>query len=849
MAREHRFIVPLPNCLHARPASHLESVANRFASDVALVNERTGRNANAKSVLSLVGTDVRHNDPCRIRVSGADEDGAGAALEAFLRDVLPGCDDALPPPPVEHADFLVPRSLRAAGLDEYFRGTPVSAGVGTGTVVVAGAPALPADHRGNGNGAVDAAQERRRFDDAIAALRAATEARIAASTHAQEAAVLGAHLSIIRDVAFADMVNQLIAADGRTAAHAVVEASAYFVATLQNARSAYLRERVLDVQDVGAQLLDVILGRRGQGPAAPRLREPSVVVADRLTPGQFLALDRALLRALVLRQGGTTSHTVILARSMNIPALVGVSEALTHLRGGQEVIVDAVLGLVVPRVTGPLRRYYELEARRLARMQQSLNSARQLRAATSDGHHVQVMANVASAGEVRPAVENGAEGVGLFRTEMLFMDRDAPPGEDEQFEVYARAIETAAGRPVTIRLIDVGGDKPVPYLNLPAEANPFLGYRGVRIYEEHAGLLRTQLRSILRAANAGEARILVPMIASVEEARAVRETLAQVRNELAAEGVKLERMPALGAMVEVPSAAFVIGELAREVDFFSVGSNDLSQYFLAADRDNRHVSSIYGWSHPAFLRLLKKVVDDAHAAGRTVSLCGEMADSSAAVPLLVGLGFDEVSLASPRVVNVKRAVASSRFRSCADLLERALQCATRAEVEALVNTFTADGGNHQPLLSPELMLRSDATTMAEVIKELTDGIWLAGRVARPQVIEEKVWQREEVYSTGFGYGFAIPHCKSEHLLASSIAVAKLERPVEWGATGETKPVDVVMLLALRESDHGNEHMRIFAKLSRLVMREEFRDRVRAERDPEKLLAFLEESLGLRAAVA
>jgi fructose-specific PTS system IIA-like component len=508
-----------------------------------------------------------------------------------------------------------------------------------------------------------------------------------------------------------------------------------------------------------------------------------------------------------------------------------------------------MLGLVVPHVTGPVRRYYNLEARRLSRMQESLGSARQLRAVTSDGHAIGVLANVASAQEVRGAVAGGADGVGLFRTEMLFMDREQPPSEDEQYEAYSTALRAASGRPVTIRLLDVGGDKPLPYLELPDESNPFLGYRGVRLYDKHAVLVRTQLRAILRASGAGEARILVPMVATVEEARAVKETLAQVRNELVAEGVRFERMPKLGAMVEVPSAAFMIEELSREVDFFSVGSNDLAQYFLAADRDNRSVSSIYGWSHPSFLRLLKKVVDDAQAAGRTVSLCGEMADSSAAVPLLLALGFDELSLAAPRVVNVKRAVASSRLSSCAELLERAMGSATRVEVEALVGAFTANGGDHQPLLLPELMIGSEAATMAEVIKELTDAIWLAGRVARPHLLEEKVWLREEVYSTGFGYGFAIPHCKSDQLTASSIAVARLLRPVEWGLGAETKPVDVVMLLALREQDHGNEHMRIFAKLSRLVMHDDFRNRIRAERDPQRLLTFFEESLGLRAAVA
>jgi fructose-specific PTS system IIA-like component len=844
MPQEHRFHFPLANGLHARPASCLvEMATGRFGSEIALVNERNGRTANAKSVLSLVGADVRRDDPCRLVMRGHDEDVALNALENFVRDVLPHCDDALPPVPAQPNGEALPRSLKAAGLRDYLRGTCASPGVGWGKVAIAGRVSLPGELASPS--AADPPRERERFASAVAALRARTDAKIAAATHAREAAVLKAHRAIVGDVALADHVDRAIQQQGATAAQAVVAAADYFSEMLRTAQSAYVRERVLDVQDVCCQLLELICGREMRAPA--RLVEPSVCVADHLTPGEFLALDRRHLKGLVLRNGGTTSHTIILARSMGVPALVGVHEALAVLRPGQEVVVDANFGILVANLTEPVRRYYQLETHRLERMHQELAGARRRRAVTHDGHELHVGANVASAEEVQPAIDNGADGIGLFRTEMLFMDRPAPPSEDEQLEIYARAARAAGERALTIRLLDIGGDKPVPYLNLPHDANPFLGYRGVRIYREHADLVRTQLRAILRAAGSGKLRILIPMVCAVEEVRQVKLLLAQAREELEAKGTTLARTPPLGVMLEVPSSAFIIPELCREADFFSIGSNDLAQYFLAADRDNRAVASCYTWMHPAFLRLLKKIADDAHAGRRRVGICGEMSESAAALPLLMALGLDEISMSSPQIPAVKRNIDGAHFDHCVRLLERALQCATADDVEAVLRRAAAER-NGSPLLSRDLLVRSRAVNKAEVIKEMTDSLWLAGRVEKPQFLEEEIWLREDRYSTGFGYGFAVPHCKSEHLGANSIAVAKLATPVEWGAA-DGKPVDVVILLAIRAADHGKEHMRIFSRLSRLVMSEEFRLRVRDETDPEQLLAFLNESLGVRAAVA
>ena len=304
--------------------------------------------------------------------------------------------------------------------------------------------------------------------------------------------------------------------------------------------------------------------------------------------------------------------------------------------------------------------------------------------------------------------------------------------------------------------------------------------------------------------------------------------------------------PPVGIMVEVPSVAFVMDELCDEVDFFSVGSNDLTQYFLAVDRDNAKVAGLYSWAHPAFLRLLKTVVDAAHARGKWVGLCGELADVPAALPVLVGLGLDEISVAGPRIPAVKAALASLRSDDCAQRLAAALACRTRAEVEAAL--AKAGPSTAMPMLAADLLhLDADATTKAEAIKLLTDGLGVTGRAERPAAVEEAVWRREETYSTGFGHGFAVPHCKSAAVGASTVSIARLREPIEWGSL-DGAPVDVVILLAIRDGggdvDANKEHMRVFAKLSRLVMRDEFRDGIRAAATPAELYGLLHGQLGL-----
>lgn len=832
MVREHAFSFPLPNGLHARPASHLEEMARGFRADIVLANDHNGRRARVTNVLALVATDTNQHDACRLVVEGEDADAAFAALTGYLSGAFLRCDD---PPPVAAGPAegsSLPRSLRAAGLGEHWRGTVACRGLGWGRVVTVAGLAAPPELLAEASRGTDVELER--FDQAVAALLEQL-ARARRTATGPEAGLLQAHLGMLRDVSFAAQVTARIRA-GAAAGPAIAAAVAVIAEGFRHARNPLLRERVLDLEDIAGRLLEKLSGPAGV-PRLPALTGPSVIVAESLTPGQLLALDRRQVQALVLGRAGQTSHTVILARSFGIPTLTGVAAAPATLRADTELVVDAELGLAVPAPADAVRRYYERERVKFSRLAAQVSAQTGRPAATADGRRLEVGANIASAGEAAAAFAQGAEGIGVFRTELLFTGSATPPTEDEQCAAYTAAVRAAAGRPVVFRTLDIGGDKPVPFLPLPAEDNPFLGCRGVRLYANHAALLKTQMRAILRAAAQGPAKIMIPMIASLEEVRLAKRLLAEARAELPA-GTPAGEV-AFGIMVEVPSVAFALDELAAEVEFFSLGTNDLAQYFFAADRGNAVVASRYSVFAPAFLRLLRQVVATVRARGRWIGLCGEMAEDARALPLLVGLGLDEISLVAPRIPATKAALAGLNAADCSALLDAALRC---ADAGAVLDLVAARPAPERPLLAPELIAFDvDARSKAEVIRALVNLLHLAGRTEAPAVVEEAVWRREDLGSTGFGEGFAVPHCKCDAVTAPTVAIARLRTSVHWQAL-DGRLVDVVVLLAIRASDPAREHLKTLARLSRLAMQDEFRALLRRESDPAALVAALQTQL-------
>ena len=827
------FICELPNGVHARPASCVETLCNTFSSKIEWHNLRTDRTGDAKSALALIGTDTLTGDSCRLIITGEDEQSAFERLAQWLKVEFPHCDAPLAA--AISTDLApLPESLTRLN-PTLFRALPVCSGSDRGVLTLLTSLDLNAltslpDVRCR-------EEEQSALDQGLTLLVKNIGLR-ALDSDSTANAILDAHRSLATDTSLRQHllagVNQ-----GLSCAQAVIATANHFCAEFSRSSSSYLQERVLDVRDVCYQLLQQIYSEE-RFPAPGQLTQPSVCLADDLTPGQFLELDKTLLKGLLLKSGGTTSHTVILARSFNIPTLVGVdSDSLLSWRD-QPVFIDGNAGVVVVNASIAVERYYQQErdVQQMLREQQSAWLNREAR--TADGLRIEIAANIAHSAEAQAAFGNGAEGVGLFRTEMLYMDRASAPCENELYNIFCQALENANGRSIIVRTMDIGGDKPVEYLNIPAENNPFLGYRAVRIYEEYAALFTTQLRAILRASAHGSLKIMIPMISSMEEILWVKEKLAEAKQQLRAEHIPFEEKIPLGIMLEVPSVMFIIDQCCEEIDFFSIGSNDLTQYLLAVDRDNAKVTRHYNSLNPAFLRALDFAVQAVHREGKWIGLCGELGAKGSVLPLLVGLGLDELSMGSPSIPATKARLAQLDSRACRQLLNQAMACRTSLEVEHLLAQFRM---NHQdtPLVTPHcISLDNDWASKEEVMKGMTDKLLLAGRCRYPRKLEADLWAREAVFSTGLGFSFAIPHSKSEHIEQSTISVARLKAPVQWG----DEEAQFIIMLTLNKHAAGDQHMRIFSRLARRIMHADFRNALVNASSEEAIAALLQRELEL-----
>jgi fructose-specific PTS system IIA-like component len=534
---------------------------------------------------------------------------------------------------------------------------------------------------------------------------------------------------------------------------------------------------------------------------------------------------------------------------MGIPTLINVENPLAVARAGDQVIVDANLrgGFVLAHIGVAVARYYERErktqSRRLARLAPLSRGI----VSTRDGQRLEIGVNASTAAEV--AAANGADGVGLLRTELLFLDRAQAPTEEEQFQAYNAVVQAASGKPVIIRTFDIGGDKPADYIRMPAEENPFLGVRGLRLYESQPAFLKTQLRAILRASAHGPVKVMAPMVATPSEAAWFAAQVRQAQGELAARSIAFDAKIPIGVMVEIPAAGLVIDQLAPHVDFFSLGTNDLCQYFMAVDRGNRHpaMAALYNCRQPSFLRLLRTIVAAAKSAGRWIGVCGEMAGDEPNLPLLIGLGVDEISVAPGSVLSLKLAASCAEAARCRELLDRACAGTTPAEVDALIAGFGWRCTTTDSVVDPALIeISSDATSKEEAIKDAIDLLHIAGRTEDPREVEDAVWAREATYSTAMGFGFAVPHGKSTTITGPSLAFLKLNKPIDWGSR-DGGPVSLVFLLAVPADDQSGAHMKVFAKLARKLMHEDFRAILEAVSDPKAAAACLRENLGLESA--
>ncbi len=505
--------------------------------------------------------------------------------------------------------------------------------------------------------------------------------RIAESIGAKDAAIFDAHLLVVEDRTLIDEVLRKLETDLCNVEWVFQEVATRYAETLNKIDDPYLRERALDIQDVTKRVVRNLQGKAPKTFLA--LSEPHILIAHNLTPSDTASINRTKVLGIATDLGSRTSHAAILARSLNIPAVVGLHDITIRLETGQPVLLDGSDGLlVINPAPETIAQYAEIESRR-ARVTARLKELRTTTSTTRDGRHIVLSANIELPEDVDAVAANGAEGIGLYRTEFLYLNRSTLPTEHEQFETYRKVAERVRPDPLIIRTFDLGGDKLAPgTVDITDELNPFLGWRAIRLCLENIDIFKTQLRAILRASVVGNLKIMFPMISGLEELRSAKAVLAECKEDLRQSGVPVAEKIEVGAMIEIPSAAICANTLAPEVDFFSIGTNDLIQYALAVDRVNEKLAHLYEPTHPAVLRLLKMVAQAAHANNIWVGVCGEMAGDVALVPLLLGLGMDELSASATLVPRVKRAVQSLAIPECQELVEETLKLDTAPEILA-----------------------------------------------------------------------------------------------------------------------------------------------------------------------
>jgi multiphosphoryl transfer protein len=693
-----RLSVENPLGLHARPAARFVHTAGRFDADVRVTNRTTGAGpANARSLNAVATLGVRQGHQIEVVAWGPEAQVAIDAIGALAADRF-GDDVEGQSSAAARGDAGAAEAPAFVAVDGTLSGLPASPGVAVGPA----RHVRPPDIEIPSGPAGEPKEEWAALEAAIEATRveiSATRATVAARADEQSAAIFDAHLLFLEDEELIAPARSVILDGGRGAGQAWKEAVDRVAATWRALDDPYLRERAADVEAVGAQVLANLLGGAS---ARPSVAGGGVLIAADLTPADTAGLDPAIVVGIATALGGPTSHSAILARSLGIPAVVGLGRGVLEIAEGAVVIVDGERGTVRP---DPDQAHVAEAERRAATFRASEAAARAEAtrpATTRDGTSIEVLANVGQPADVESALDAGAEGVGLLRTEFLFIGRDAMPSEQEQEAAYRRIAEPLGDRPLIVRTLDVGGDKPLPYLPVPAEANPFLGLRGLRLGLARPDVLRTQLRAILRVAADHPVKVMFPMVTSLAEFRAAKALVAEARHEVEGAGGRVPSNVEVGIMVEVPAAALAAEVFAADVDFFSIGTNDLTQYTLAAERGNERVAGFADALHPAVLRLIRMTTRGAASYGRMVGVCGEIAGDPVAVPILVGLGVRELSAAPPAVPRVKRAVRETDLGSARALADRAIGLDSAEAVRAAAGEAAARvaEGHVEPGVTP-----------------------------------------------------------------------------------------------------------------------------------------------------
>ncbi|HCW3601703.1 TPA: phosphoenolpyruvate--protein phosphotransferase [Staphylococcus aureus] len=502
---------------------------------------------------------------------------------------------------------------------------------------------------------------------------------------ADKAAIFDAHLLVLDDPELIQPIQDKIKNENANAATALTDVTTQFVTIFESMDNEYMKERAADIRDVSKRVLSHILGVELPNPSM--IDESVVIVGNDLTPSDTAQLNKEFVQGFATNIGGRTSHSAIMSRSLEIPAIVGTKSITQEVKQGDMIIVDGLNGDVIVNPTEDELIAYQDKRERYFADKKELQKLRDADTVTVDGVHAELAANIGTPNDLPGVIENGAQGIGLYRTEFLYMGRDQMPTEEEQFEAYKEVLEAMGGKRVVVRTLDIGGDKELSYLNLPEEMNPFLGYRAIRLCLAQQDIFRPQLRALLRASVYGKLNIMFPMVATINEFREAKAILLEEKENLKNEGHDISDDIELGIMVEIPATAALADVFAKEVDFFSIGTNDLIQYTLAADRMSERVSYLYQPYNPSILRLVKQVIEASHKEGKWTGMCGEMAGDETAIPLLLGLGLDEFSMSATSILKARRQINGLSKNEMTELASRAVDCATQEEVIELVNNY------------------------------------------------------------------------------------------------------------------------------------------------------------------
>ena len=797
------------NGIHARPASFLAEACQKFTSSIKIKRSINSELFNAKSAISVVSANILFNDEFQIEISGIDESQAYEELNNYLTGEWLLCDENKNEQDDVDYNGYLPNIFKESK-QKYIEGKPIVAGIAISELKKLKDSSIGSDYFNKVNkGSIQ--DESDKFNSARNVAVDELKAKLSQADD-NERDLIKFQIQFISDEELKVKILCHIY-DEYSALEAINKVVGFYVEKFRSSESKYIRQRDVDVIDIGYRLMSYIDNNITEI-IKPVVESECILLCSSLTPSQFLSLDKKNIKGLIISNVGETSHTIILAKAYGIPTLIGVDESRFSAAVNTQVVLDTYLGVCVYELHERIQHYYDSELETYGKVEALNKQYTKDKTHTSDNRKVEIAANIINAEECELAFKNGAEAVGLFRTEMMYIDSDTCPAKEEIMSQVNDVLSHTKGRSIIVRTLDIGGDKPAKYIHFDKEANPFLGYRGIRIYQDNYTIFKDLIESLLLAESDDNIKIMVPMVSSLEEVIWFKEHIEEIKSEL-----NVTKKVELGIMIEVPSIAFNLEACCKVVDFFSIGTNDLMQYFMAADRENNRVKYLYNKYNPAFVRFVNHIISTAKNNNTWIGVCGELASDPDFIKLLVGMGVDELSVGCSAVPRVKRLVANLNAKKCEELLEKALKIDESDALSQLVMNTSCDDTAHEIIHCKNIHTGVNFIDKDNAIKFLVDNLYVNDLTKNKYALEEDIWNREKTYSTDIGFGFAIPHTKSNNIEKTSISICKLDIPVKWG---EQEVSIIIMLTIKNESDGSNEHMKIFSLLARKIMNSSFR---------------------------